>query len=94
MTLEQFVSMTRKIVDQEGIEHYLPTLLLLDRREVLVLDEIPADVEMELAVQQWVSRTVRESENYMFAYPQTASRLMFVEHVQDIERRELITFNN
>ena len=44
---EQFVAMTRSIIERDGLEGYLPTLLLPQRQDVHVLDDIPEDEEHE-----------------------------------------------
>jgi hypothetical protein len=66
--IEQFVAMTMKIVAEDGIDNYLPTLLLPTSRTVLVMEDIPDLDDHELMVREWLAERIEPDEPHLVAY--------------------------
>ena len=66
LTLAQFVAMTIPILSSDGIDAYLPTLVLRDDQSVRVLEGIPAHVDHFKALQDWIIRA-GPPPSYLFA---------------------------
>lgn len=63
--LDQFIEITRAIIEKDGLDNYLPTLLLPEQRKVFVLDEIPEDVNVEHAAVEWAVRTAEDDAFFL-----------------------------
>lgn len=79
---EQFVAMTRSIIERDGLEGYLPTLLLPQRQDVHVLDDIPEDEEHEPIATNWAAEMVEDGEDYFLAFRTNASHFKVVARLE------------
>lgn len=66
ITLSQFADMTVRILEDGGVEEYLPTLVLSLDRSILTLDGVPSDVDQRNALQEWIVKQGNPPE-YLFA---------------------------
>ena len=66
--IDQIVSLTRSAIADAGIMNYLPALFLLERREVVVLEEVPDDLDQGRAVGEWLKKRQVEGESYLVAF--------------------------
>jgi len=53
VTLDEYASITRDVIAQDGFDDHLPTVCLPERRHIAVIEGIPADVDTEVAVLEW-----------------------------------------
>lgn len=53
MTIDDFIAMTQRIIEKDGFDGYLPTLVLPARNHISVLEGIPSNVDVEAAARQW-----------------------------------------
>jgi len=77
--LEQFVNATRQVIAEDGLDTYLPTLLNLTRGDIVVLDDIPDDVDMEAAANHLVTRETKPGDEYLLAYRISATHFRVVQ---------------
>ena len=66
MNLDTFTHVTINVVKADGIDEYLPTIVLLDINQIRVLEGIPEDVKHTDAIQNTISRSGYESREFMF----------------------------
>lgn len=66
MTLKEFADMTIEVNREDGIQGYLPTFVLPDTKEVLVIQGIPDDVDHREAVQNVIRRSGYETREFFF----------------------------
>lgn len=66
--IDHFVNMTRRIIVQDGLDEYLPTLLMPARRDVRVLEGIPQAVDVEAVSVEWAERTASPTEDFLLAF--------------------------
>ncbi|WP_036171069.1 hypothetical protein [Massilia sp. 9096] len=62
--IDQFIEMTRAVIDEDGFEGYLPTLVLPEQNEVMVLDDVPADIDSERAALDWAGAVGGQEQDY------------------------------
>jgi hypothetical protein len=86
--LDEFIAMTREAIAESGLDQYLPTLLLLDRQQVLVLEAEFADVSQEGEAYDWIAGHVQGFENYLVAFRADAEHFKVFGRVagKDVER--------
>jgi len=75
---EQFIAMTRSIIERDGLEGYLPTLLLPQRQDIRVLDDAPQEEEHESIATAWAAEVAEDEENYLLAFRASASHFKVV----------------
>jgi hypothetical protein len=66
--IDQFVQMTQRIIAGHGFEDYLPTLLLPDEGNVVVME---SDFEMsdhEPQARAWLAERVAPGQNFLAAF--------------------------
>lgn len=66
MTLRDFADMTITVIQQDGIEGYLPTFALPDTRQLRAIQGIPADLDHRDAVQNVARRSGYETREFFF----------------------------
>lgn len=89
MTIDDFIAMTRRIIAKDGIENYLPTLVLPDRRLITVLEGMPPDVDVEAASRTWASDQAGENEDYFLAFTIDAARFKVVARLGGVEHERI-----
>jgi len=66
MTLQDFAATTITVIQENGIEGYLPTLLFPDTKEIRVIEGIPEEIDHREAVQNVVRRSGYDKQEFMF----------------------------
>jgi hypothetical protein len=75
MTLQDFAGMTIEVVRQDGMEGYLPTLILTGTQEVRVIRGIPDHIDHRAAIQSVVRRSGHETEEFFFGVKSAAQEI-------------------
>ena len=68
MTIEEFAAITRRVIDAEGFDEYLPTACYPGRAEVVVLEGLPPHIEPEPAVLRWAAKRAKPGELHLVAF--------------------------
>jgi hypothetical protein len=68
MTLEEFAQMTRRVIEGDGIDEYMPTACYPARRQLAVLEGIPDEADVERAALDWASGKAWPGEEYLVAF--------------------------
>ena len=66
--IDDFVSITRRIISRDGFDAYLPTLLLPATKEVLVLEGAPNDASLPVTARRWAERRAGPEVDFVLAY--------------------------
>jgi hypothetical protein len=66
--IDEFIAMTQRITQREGFEGYLPTLLLPAKKDVRVLEDVPPEVDIEVAATKWAAMSVEPNEDFLLAF--------------------------
>jgi hypothetical protein len=66
VTLGEFTDVTLKVVQDDGIADYLPTLALADTKRIQAIEGIPAHVAHTEAIQNVIARSGFESREFFF----------------------------
>ena len=67
MTIDEFAIITRRIIARDGLDGFVPTLCLPDRRDVRVLVGIPADADVETESMKWAEQIADDGEEFLLA---------------------------
>jgi hypothetical protein len=87
MLIDQFAEITRAIIEDDGFEGFLPTLLLPQQNKVVVLDDLPADAAVEPIAVDWAGATAGLDQDYLLAFKLDASHFKVIARL-DGERQE------
>ena len=68
VTLPEFARITRRAIASDGFGGYLPTAMYPDRREVIVLEGVPEDVNVESAARRWAFERAKDGEEVHVAF--------------------------
>jgi hypothetical protein len=85
MTIEEFATVTRRVIAAEGFVDFLPTACYPDRGEVVALQGLPPDVEPESAVLRWAAKRAKAGELHLVAFRSGPAQFTVV-RVQGPER--------
>ena len=58
MTIDAFIKMTEGIIAKDGLDGYLPTLILPKKPAVLALQGVPEGIDVEKASREWMAKKV------------------------------------
>jgi hypothetical protein len=75
MTLQDFAEITMNVIREDGIDGYLPTLVLPDTKHIRVIQGIPDDVDHRDAVQNVVRRSGYETREFFFGVQSTSHEI-------------------
>ena len=75
---DQFVKMTQRVIAEDGIANYLPTLLLPQTRQVRVLDDVGSGDEESLRIGEWLAEQVGPDEDFLVAFKVDDAHFMVV----------------
>lgn len=66
--IDRFIQITRAVIEEDGFDGYLPTLLLPQQNEVLVLDDLPDEVDIGQAALDWAGAIAGQEQDYFLAF--------------------------
>jgi hypothetical protein len=66
MTLESFANSTIEVIKEDGIDEYLPTIVLSAINQVRVIEGIPDEVDHKEAIQNVVRRSGYQDQEFFF----------------------------
>ena len=93
MNISEFASMTRRVIQRDGIDGYLPTLCIPRRRLVSVLEGAP-DASMEetkRAALDWANNKTEPGEDYFLAFKESATSFRIVHrHDGNVEEESFL----
>lgn len=85
MTIDQFATMTKRIIASVGFEEFLPTACYTEQQEIAALEGLPPDIDPEPAVLKWAAKKARNGELFLVAFKSGASEFTVV-RVQGAKR--------
>ena len=65
--LEQFAKTTIGVIQEDGLDGYLPTIMIPSKKEIRAIEGIPDDVDHREAIQTVILRSKLESTEFLFA---------------------------
>jgi hypothetical protein len=66
--LDEFIAMLRGTIAGQGLAAFRPTLLLVDRQQLLVHPAAGGDADQEGEAYDWIAGHVRGFEDYLVAF--------------------------
>ncbi|MFD0739653.1 hypothetical protein ACFQZQ_10220 [Lysobacter koreensis] len=67
-TIRSFIAITDQVIREDGLDCYLPTLLVPARDHVMVLEGVPAGIDQEGFAQEWAAEHVAPGESFLLAF--------------------------
>ena len=68
MTLDEFASLTRRVIAEDGFEDYAPTAIYPGRSFLQVLSGASAVEDVEKAALDWAAKDARNGEEFLVAF--------------------------
>ena len=92
MTADSFASSTIEVIKKDGIEVYLPTVVLPKTNEFRVIEGIPDTVDHKIAIQNVIRKSGYQKEEFLFGVL-SSPRIITIGHFrlgQPTEFREIV----
>jgi hypothetical protein len=88
MQLDDFIRITQQIIQQNGLDDYLPTACFPAQKKLTVLEEVPAGLNVETVARAWVKQMASPGEQYFLAFRWSATAFKVLEMAagQETER--------
>jgi hypothetical protein len=67
-TVDEFAGITKKVIERDGFENYLPTALYPSRRHIVVLEDVPEDADLEPIALEWAATGAIAGEEFLVAF--------------------------
>jgi hypothetical protein len=87
--IDHFIAMTHRVIERDGFEAYQPTLLLPQRKDIRILEGVPADVDIEAAATSWATRATDAEEDFFLAFKTDPNHFKVIARVRG-ERHEAL----
>ena len=68
MTLDEFATITQRVIARDGFEEYQPTACYPARRHLAVLAGVPPHVDIESASTSWALKNAISNEEVLVAF--------------------------
>ena len=78
VTVDEFASITRRIIARDGIDNYLPTALYPARKHVVALQGVPEGANLERISTEWAAKGAIGNEEYLVAFQLDATRFKII----------------
>ncbi len=80
MTIDDFASITRRIIERDGFDGYLPTLCLPSRRHIAVLEGVPDEQQKEIRriALAWAADKAKADEEFLLAFKEDADHFRVI----------------
>lgn len=66
--IDEFIEITYRVIAKDGFDEYIPTMLLPISKEVLVLEDVPEYVNIDITVSKWIERKAKNGKDFIVAY--------------------------
>ena len=81
MTLDEFATITRRVIADDGFDEYLPTVCYPVRRHVETLVGLPSDTKPDEPVLEWASEGAEGGEEFLVAFKVDDNHFKIIRHV-------------
>ena len=81
MTLDEFATITQRVIARDGFDEFQPTACYPARREVKTLAGFPPDLAPEEPVIEWAARSATADEEFLVAFKTDDSHFRVVRRV-------------
>ncbi len=69
MNIERFAEITKKIISENGIEEFIPTICLPEQGQIVALEDISEDADFENEVFEYaLSKANSDEEEVLFVF--------------------------
>ena len=90
MTLNEFATITQRVIARDGFDGFQPTACIPSRRELAVLAGVPPNVDLQAAATSWAVKKSGPNEEVLVAFPISSTRFRIVRIAGDV--REEATY--
>ena len=77
-TVDDFAAITRRVIERDGFDDYLPTALYPTRKHVVVLEGVPAGADIEPIALAWAASGAIGDEELLVAFKVDSSKFKVV----------------
>ena len=68
MTLDEFATMTRRVIANNGLDEFLPTAIYPARCHIKTLVGLPPEIEPDEPVLKWGAEDAHDGEEFLVAF--------------------------
>ncbi len=78
MTLDEFATITQRVIARDGFDGFQPTACIPSRKELAVLAGVPPSVDIEAAATSWAVKKAGPNEEVLVAFPISSTQFKIV----------------
>ncbi len=78
MNLNQFASITQRVIAEDGFGEFLPVACFPERQEVRALADLPSDIDIEATATEWAKEIAKPDEEFLIAFKCSAQEFKII----------------
>jgi hypothetical protein len=91
MRIDEFASITRRVIANEGFDDFVPVACYPQRSEIRALTDLPDDNNLETEILNWAAQHATKGEEYLVAYKSGASEFTIIKQKGNKRKSEKFT---
>lgn len=89
MQIEQFATITRNVILNQGFDEFQPTVCFPERKEIRALSGVPADEAHEPIALDWAANLANLGEEFLVAFKHSATEFKVVQFINDTRQHQV-----
>ena len=89
MTLDEFATITQRVIARDGFEEFQPTACYPARQTLAVLAGVPSDVDIQLASTSWALKKAEPNEEVLIAFRTAPAQFKIVRFADGLTQEGL-----
>ncbi len=89
MQLEQFATITRKVIQDQGFDGFQPTVCFPERKDIRALAGVPADEAHETIALDWAANLAEPGEEFLVAFKHSATEFKVVQSLNGARQHQV-----
>ena len=89
MQIEQFATMTRNVIHDQGFDGFQPTVCFPERKDIRALAGVPADEAHEPIALDWAVNLAKPGEEFLVAFKHSATEFKVVQFLNGSRQHQV-----
>ena len=89
MQIEQFATITRNVILDQGFDEFQPTACFPERQEIRALAGVAADEPHEPIALHWAANLANPGEEFLVAFKHSATEFKVVQFLDDTRQDQV-----
>lgn len=89
MQIEQFATITRNVIQDQGFDEFQPTVCFPERKDIRALAGVPADEAHEPIALDWAANLAKPGEEFLVAFKHSATEFKVVQFLNGTRQHQV-----